>query len=112
MPGPLHARDAGRTALAAPVLRAAVCTLWAGVMLVLGIATLVDGPGPVPVPRFTFIFLGSAAVAGGQFVFMVLVADRFFSRASRPMVTALETLAFAVFLGGVIAALVAFGTGV
>ena len=81
-------------------------------MVVLGIATLVDGPGIVPVPRFTFVFLGSAAVAGGSFVFMVLVADRFFGRAARSMVSGLETLAFSVFLGGVVAALVSFGTGV
>lgn len=81
-------------------------------MIVLGIATLVDGPGLIPVPRFTFMFLGSAAVAGGSFIFMVLVADRFFSRAARGMVAGLETIAFTIFLGGVIAALVSFGTGV
>lgn len=110
--GPHQTRPSRRPGSVAPLLRGVVCTLWAGVMLVLGIATLVDGAGPVPVPRATFWFLGAAAVAGGQFVFMVLVADRFFAHAARAVVSGLETLAFLIFLGGTIAALVSFGTGV
>jgi len=100
-----------RPGLAPLLVRAVACSAWAGVMLVLGLATLVDGPGAVPLPRLALWCFGSAAVAGGQFVFMVMVADRFFGRADRRFVIGIEAAAFSVFFGGALAALFFLTTG-
>lgn len=74
--------------------------------MLLGLSLLIDGPGPLPLPEHLFTFLGLAAVAGGQFVFMVLVADRAFSRASRRLTFAAELVAFAAFVIGLGATMV------
>lgn len=49
--------------------------------------------------------LGAAMTAGGLFVFMVLVADRWFHRASKPMIWAAELLCLAVFIVAPVVAL-------
>lgn len=94
-------------------LRSVAASLWAGVMIVLGLVVLFDGPGPLPFPRQFFTFLGVAAVAGGQFVFMVLVADRLVRGAHRRVVVMIEVVTFAMFVLGVGATLglLAMGTG-
>lgn len=49
---------------------------------------------------------GVAGLAAGQFVFMVLVADRWFPRASRRFVRVAEAITFGVFVVGLMAAAV------
>lgn len=55
---------------------------------------------------------GSALLAGGQFLFLVLVADRVFPRASSRLVWAIEVLLFAAFVLGLGAALYMLATSV
>ncbi|MBK9189009.1 MAG: hypothetical protein IPM33_08645 [Phycisphaerales bacterium] len=85
--------------------------LWAGVMSLLGLIVLADGPGALPVPDALFSFLGLGAVSGGQFVFMVLVADRLFPAASRRMAVLAEGVALALFVLGIGASVYVFHAG-
>ncbi len=57
-------------------------------------------------------WLGVTALAGGQFVFMVLVSDRLFPRASRPLVLVVEGLTLLVFLAGVAVTVVRLTEGI
>jgi len=75
--------------------------VWAGVMSILGLIVLADGPGALPVPDVLFSFLGLGAVSGGQFVFMVLVADRLFPAAYHRMAVLAEGVAFSLFVIGI-----------
>lgn len=81
---------------------AAACT-WAGLMTVVGLWAIVRAPERWPTFGHLFPFGGVAFLLGGQFVFMVLVADRLFPRASRLMVTTLESLCFLGFIAGLAA---------
>jgi len=86
----------------APIVRATLALAWAALLFILGIVILFEGPGPLPLPREVFWFLGVAALAAGQFVFAVLVADRWFPRAHRGMIARIEALllvGFVVALG-------------
>ena len=81
-------------------VRTAVVTAWAGLLTLAGMRLLL-APGEVP----AFLGglarpLGLAAVGGGQFVFMTLVADRFFPGAARKAVVPLEMGAFGMFVAG------------
>lgn len=89
-----------------------IATVWAGVMVLLGLAVLHAGRGLLPVPDAMFSFLGLGAVSGGQFVFMVLVADRLFPRAHRRMTALAEGVAFVLFGVGVAASIALFRAGV
>lgn len=55
---------------------------------------------------------GVALLAGGQFLFLVLVADRAFPRASSGLVWAIEVLLFSAFIVGLGAALYLLSTRV
>jgi len=74
---------------------------WAMLMLLLGLGSMVFGVGIVPIPVSAAWFLGLSGVAGGQFVFMVLVADRIVPRAPRSLVGTAELGAFVVFVLGI-----------
>lgn len=78
-------------------------TVWAAVMVVGGLWLLAEGPArwplvPTAAPRLGGVIL----VAAGQFLFMYLVADRWFPRASRVMTWPLELAATLVLVGGVV----------
>jgi hypothetical protein len=75
---------------------------WAMLLLQLGLGSMVFGSGLAPIPVAATWFLGLSGVAGGQFVFMVLVADRIVPRAPRGLVGAAEAAAFMVFLAGLV----------
>ncbi|MFZ4576092.1 MAG: hypothetical protein ACOYN0_17035 [Phycisphaerales bacterium] len=107
--------DAGRGMTKTPVvglaIRSVAASLWAGVMVILGLVVLFEGPGPLPFPPQLFALLGVAAVAGGQFVFMVLVADRLLRGAHRRAVVMIEVGTFALFVAGVGATMGLFAMG-
>lgn len=105
------ARTITGTPILGLVLRSAAASLWAAVMIILGLVVLFDGPGPLPFPRQLFTLLGVAAVAGGQFVFMVLVADRLLRGAHRRVVVLIEVVTFALFVLGVGATMGLFAMG-
>jgi hypothetical protein len=84
------------------VVRTGACAVWGSLMVILGLSTMVFGVGVVPISDAAAFSLGLAGVAGGQFVFMVLVADRVMPRAPRPLIGAIELAAFAVFVVGVV----------
>ncbi len=78
-------------------------TVWAGVMVVGGLWLLGEGAGrwplvPPAMPRLGGIIL----IAAGQFLFMYLVADRWFPRAARWLTWPLELAATVVLVGGVV----------
>lgn len=78
-------------------------TVWAGVMVVDGLWLLADGPARWPlVPPVAPRLGGVILVAAGQFLFMYLVADRWFPRASRALVWPLELAATGVLVVGVV----------
>lgn len=87
-----------------PWLRASLAIAWAAVLWILGIVTLLDGPGPLPLPNEAFILLGVAAIAAGQFVFAVLVADRWFPRAHRGLIARAEAAMLLTFILGLVLA--------
>ncbi|MCE7974059.1 MAG: hypothetical protein DYG92_06995 [Leptolyngbya sp. PLA1] len=72
---------------------------WAGGLVVLGLALLGHGAAGGPLPQVVGgrDWLGLAALAGGLFVFMLLVADRWFPRAAPRAVAILEAAVFALF---------------
>lgn len=92
--------DQARTNHAA-IATQALAGAWAVALVLLGLAAL-NEPGAVwpGWPLAALRALGVAGVAGGQFVFMVLVADRWFRHAWPMMVGVVELLVFVVFLGG------------
>lgn len=74
--------------------------LWAAGLVVLGLALLGHGAAGGHLPQVVRgrEWLGMAGVAGGLFVFMLLVADRWFPRAFPRTVAILEGVVFAVFV--------------
>lgn len=73
--------------------------LWAVGMGVLGLGMLVGSSSPIIAPGSPAApSLGIAGVAGGWFVFLVLVADAWFPRAWRGLAVGSEALALVVFL--------------
>lgn len=78
-------------------------TVWAGVMAVAGLWLLAEGPGYWPlVPPGPVRVGGGILFAAGQFLFMYLVADRWFPRAARAMVWPLEMAATLILVLGVV----------
>ena len=77
-------------------------TIWAGAMVVGGLWLLAQGPARWPlVPPVAPRLGGVILLAAGQFLFMYLVADRWFPRASRRMVWPLEIAATLILVLGV-----------
>lgn len=74
-------------------------TVWSGVMVFGGMWLSWPGVVTIPIPEPVVRALGIAAFSGGNFIFMALVADRCFPRASRSMVMTLEAMTFIVFAG-------------
>lgn len=83
---------------------------WAGMLSSLGFQWLAQGlpsqPGPVAP------LLGVAALAAGQFVFLVLVADRCFPRVSPRLRGAIETTSLVVLFTSLAVACTLLLTGV
>lgn len=93
-------------------VRATAATTWAATLLLTGLWVAMNGPERWPVPRELCLMGGSALLAGGQFLFLVLVADRAFPRASSRLVWAVEVLLFFAFVLGLGAALYMLAVGV
>ncbi|MEM7515799.1 MAG: hypothetical protein AAF368_02595 [Planctomycetota bacterium] len=92
-----------------------LATLWAGFLVYFGCTLVIRG-----IPAWlttstglgtpTWRFLGAAIFLGGQFVFMFLVADRLFPRATRRPITLLCELV--VVLAGFVALMASFFAGI
>ena len=91
------------TSLHGSVVLMLMSLAWAMLMLLLGLGLMFLGAGFVPLPVWASWFLGMSGIAGGQFVFMVLVADRFVPRAPRSLVGTAELGAFVLFVIGIAA---------
>ncbi len=78
--------------------------VWGATLCVLGLAWASDSQTSLLAPG-AIRAAGLAGLAAGQFVFMVLVADRWFPRASRRFVRVAEAITFGVFVVGLVAAL-------
>jgi hypothetical protein len=75
------------------------CLGWALAMGLLGVMMMMGtGPGLLPLGSGGAFILGIAGLAGGWFVFLVLVADAWFPHAARRLVVPAEVFALAVFL--------------
>jgi hypothetical protein len=85
-------------------LRTVVGTAWAGAMTVSGAGALISSSGLMNVVPAVRVAIGVTLLSGGMFVFMILVADRWFPRAKRSMIWTVEALCFAAFLGAPLAA--------
>ena len=69
-------------------LLSSVATAWAAAMVVFGLTLIVQTPGgwlqnSIGLPGLLWNLLGLASIAGGQFVFMFMVADRLCPLAGR-----------------------------
>ena len=83
-------------------VRYVAATAWAAVMVLSGLWVMFSVPSQVPILRPAWCTAsGLAVAAGGQFVFMILVADRVFPRADRRLVGIVEAACFLAFVGGV-----------
>jgi hypothetical protein len=80
--------------------RLAVGTLWAGVLTVAGMWSLAAAGEQAAAVRPMMLTAGVGSIGAGQFVFMVVVGDRLFPRAARPVVSVLETTSFLAFAIG------------
>jgi len=93
-------------------LRSVAASLWAAAMIMLGLGLIFEGQTWFELPREVYLFAGVSAVGGGQFVFMVLVADRLLNGMHRRWVMWAEASAFGVFLLGASGALTVLTTGI
>lgn len=80
-------------------LRMIAGTAWAAAMTTAGLMVLSSQHGLLGRMASVRWGLGSALAAGGLFVFMVLVADRWFRKASKPMIWSMEAACFCIFVG-------------
>jgi len=80
--------------------------LWAGWLVVLGL-WMIWNSLPPGAPALPLVPLGIFFIAGGQFVFMVLVADRVFRGALLEGRSCLELLVALIMVGSLIGSLVA-----
>ncbi|MEC9374667.1 MAG: hypothetical protein VYC34_12520 [Planctomycetota bacterium] len=82
----------------------ALGSLWAGILVVIG-AMLVAGamPGGLAAPQLRGVasILGLTFLAAGEFVFLVLVADRLFPKASPRLTRVVEAAVGGLLLFGV-----------
>lgn len=85
------------------VMLAVAACIWAAVMLWAGLAMLTS-LRPLGLSGLSRVGAGLTLAAAGQFVFLVLVADRFFPHAHRRMVMAAEAVVFALFMVGLVSA--------
>ena len=81
-------------------VRAGVFSAWALALSVVGLWLLVRSPGAIPGLLPLSTSAGLAALAGGQILFMTMVADRYFPRASQGLVATLEIAAACLFFAG------------
>lgn len=87
-----------------------VAVVWASALFLAGLWLLFSVPGRLPALSAPCQVGGWAAIAAGQFVFMVLVADRLFPLVGRrPMTWVVEMACFLIFLGGAAYVAVAYG---
>lgn len=77
-------------------------TGWSGAMQVLGLAAVFTGPSRWPIFAPYLLLGGTALIAGGQYVFLVLVADRVFPAASPRVTLPIELASLGVFVGGLL----------
>lgn len=85
------------------MLLSVAATLWAGVLSVGGLWLALDGPDKWPlVAPVGPAVAGAVLLAAGQFLFMYLVADRWFPRAGRRVTWPLELAATLVLIGGLL----------
>jgi hypothetical protein len=92
-------------------VRVVAAASWAWLMVMCGWWAILSGPHEWPIFRGVSLLSGLTMAAGGQLVFMVLVADRVFPGASRRMMLALELVSFLAFLSGLGAVLWALQAG-
>ena len=78
----------------------ALGTLWAGLLVVGGLALASREWVPGPAATGAGLAGGLTAIAAGQFVFLVVVGDRLFPGASRTVVTVTELALGLMFLLG------------
>lgn len=83
--------------------RAGVFSAWALSLSVAGLWLLISPPAELAGLRPVFTSAGLAALAGGQVLFMTMVADRIFPKAQPRLVATFEAFAAALFLAGAIA---------
>jgi hypothetical protein len=81
-------------------------------MQVLGLAALFSGPSRWPLFAPYLLLAGTMLLAGGHYVFLVLVADRVFPGASPRLTLPIELAALALFLFGLVWLLVLMAEGV
>jgi hypothetical protein len=82
----------------AALFRAAVFSAWALTLSLVGLWLLGSPRDELPALRPVFLSAGLSALAGGQILFMTMVADRSFPKALPRLIAALEMLASAVFV--------------
>lgn len=92
-------------------VRLAAAAAWAWLMLICGWWAILSGPQEWPILKGISFLGGVTMAAGGQLVFMVLVADRLFPYASRRLMLGLELASFLTFLSGLGAVLWALQAG-
>lgn len=85
---------------ASATLRTIVFTAWSLAMTVVGLWLIWGRPLDLPMLRPVFLSLGVMSFAGGQVLFMFMVADRLFPRASPRIVGMLEICCLSAFLAG------------
>jgi len=83
-------------------------SLWAGLLVVGGAMLSTQGAATWPGMQNVVVAAGLSGVAGGFFVFSVIVADRIFPHAHRGLVIGLETLSGLALLFGLLAIVVIF----
>jgi len=85
------------------LLLSVVATLWAGLLSIGGMWLMLDGPARWPLVAPVGPRVGGAVLfCAGQFLFMYLVADRWFPRAGRSVTWPLELAATLVLIGGLL----------
>jgi drug/metabolite transporter (DMT)-like permease len=94
-------------------VRTVVGTAWAAAMCTAGILILSSSRGLLGHIAQVRLPVGICLLAGGLFVFMVLVADRWFRHASKPMIWAMEAMCLCAFLGAPLMSVLSalFGSG-
>lgn len=85
-------------------MSSAVGLTWGGAMWVFGLSTIAAPPWWLGAGSPARLLAGAACIAGGQFVFMVLAADRWFPRAMPRARAFAELTLLAVFVAASIAA--------
>lgn len=94
-------------------LRTIAGTAWAAAMCIAGLLVLSSSRGLLGYIASIRWPVGVTLTAGGLFVFMVLVADRWFRRASKPMIWTIEAVCLSAFIGVPLACVLSmlFGSG-